>query len=73
MYTYYIHVYHSDEVFRTYIYSMAVRSLKLLGGGQSEVEKGTLLIMMIWHKKKGTYSQKGYFFPRLPPAPPPPG
>ena len=25
--------------------SMAVRSLKLLGGGQ----KGTLLLMMIWH------------------------
>ena len=34
---------------------MAVRSLKLLGGGgQSEVQNGTLLMMMIWHQKKGT-------------------
>ena len=33
----------------------------LLGvGGQSEVQKGTLL-MMIWHQKKGTCSQKGHF------------
>ena len=53
---------------------MAVRNLKLLGGGQSEVQKGTLLLMMIWHQKKGTCSQKGHFFPRLsggqlPPAP----
>ena len=39
---------------------MAVRSLKLLGGGQSEVQKGTLL-MMIWHQKKGTCSQNGTF------------
>ena len=48
---------------------MAVRSLKLLGGGQSEVQKGTLLMMMIWHQKKGTffYDYRG----ELPPAPPP--
>ena len=31
------------------------------GGGQSEVQKGTLLMMMIWHQKKGTCSQKGHF------------
>ena len=54
----------------------AVRSLKLLGGGQSAVQKGTLLMMMIWHQKKGTCSPKGHFFPRLPggqlrPLPPP--
>ena len=35
-------------------YPMAVRSLKLLGG-QSEVQKGTLLMMMNWHQKKGTF------------------
>ena len=39
---------------------------KIVGGGQSEVQKGTLLLMMIWHQKKGTCSQKGHFFPRLP-------
>ena len=55
---------------------MAVRSLKMLGGGQSKVQKGTLLMMIIWHQKKGTFSQKGHFFPRLPGGgvgtPPPP-
>ena len=49
---------------------MAVRSLKLLGGGgQSEVQKGALLMMMKGHisqEKKGTCSQKVHFFPRLP-------
>ena len=58
---------------------MAVRNLKLLGGGgQSDVQKGTLLLlMMIWHKKNSTFSQKGHFFLRLPgvggscPLPPP--
>ena len=52
----------------------------IAGGGQSEVQKGTLLMMMIWHQKKGTGSQKGHFFPRLPgggggspPLPPPLG
>ena len=50
---------------------------KVVGGGQSEVQKDNLLLMMIWHQKKGTCSQKGHFFPQLlgggrqlPPAPP---
>ena len=46
------------------------------GGGQSEVQKDTLLLLIIWHKKKGTYSQKGHFFHDYPggscPLPPPP-
>ena len=35
--------------------TMAIRSLKLLGGGQSEVEKGTLL-MMIGIRKRALFS-----------------
>ena len=35
---------------------------KIAGGGQSKVQKGTLLMMMIWHQKKGTCSQKRDFF-----------
>ena len=48
---------------------MAVRSLKLLGGGQSEVQVGTLLMMMKGHislkrkrapaRKKGTFTGVG--------------
>ena len=58
---------------------MAVRSLQLLGGGQSQVQKGTLLLMTILHQKKGTCSQKGQFLSTItgggaaaPPPPPPP-
>ena len=57
------------------------RTQPKIARGQSEVQKGTLLLMMImmhWHKKKGTCSQKGHFSPRLPggsspPCPPPLG
>ena len=57
---------------------MAIRSLKLLVG-QSDVQKGTLLLLMNWHQKMGTCSQKGHFFHDYPgggqlsPAPPPLG
>ena len=36
------------------------------GGGQSEVQKGTLLLMMIWHKKRAPARKKSTFSPRLP-------
>ena len=45
---------------------MAVYTQPKIAGGQSEVQKVTLLLLMIWHQKKGTCSQKGHFFPRLP-------
>ena len=35
---------------------------KIAGGGHSKVQKGTLLMMMIWHQKKGTCSQKRALF-----------
>ena len=34
------------------------------GGGGSEVQKGTLLLLLIWHRKKGTCPQKGHFHGR---------
>ena len=51
------------------------RTQPKIAGGQSKVQKGTLLMMMIWHQKKGTCSQKGHFFQDYrgggaPPCPP---
>ena len=50
---------------KTLDYTMAVSSLKLFGGSP-RFRKVTLLLLLIWHKKKGTCSQKGHFFLRLP-------
>ena len=58
--------------------TMAVRSLNLLGGGQSEVQKRTLLIMMKGHiylkRKRAPACKKGTFSTitgggELPPCP----
>ena len=50
------------HITHTYIPYMAYTQPKIAGGGHSEVQKGTLLLMMIWHQKKCSCSQKGHFF-----------